>query len=176
MKSKKWAAEVVERLKAVYPEAVCALHWGNEGWKLLIMGRLSAQCTDARVNVVVQDLYEKFPTMEALAAADVDEIEKIAEVPGVDILFIGPADLSQSLGCPGDLKNPLIRNAISRAVKAAEANGKWCGTSGLDPEYTQNLLEQGVRFVTLGSDYGMIRNGVRNVLAQYNSIAEKLKK
>lgn len=71
--------------------------------------------------------------------------------------------------CSGD-------SILGVLAKAAAANGKWCGTSGLAPEYTQNLLAQGVRFITLGSDYGMIRNGVRNVLAQYNSIAEKLKK
>ena len=54
------AASAVERLKEIYPEAVCALEWGGEdGWKLLVMGRLSAQCTDARVNIVCKELFAK---------------------------------------------------------------------------------------------------------------------
>ena len=116
---------------------------------------------------------ETFIMVQIEDAEAVDEIEKIAEIPGVDILFIGPADLSHSLGCPGDLKNPRIKEAISRTVRAANANGKWCGTSGLDPEYAAGLLQEGVRFITLTSDYGMIRNGVKNILAQYGAVAEK---
>lgn len=69
-------AEIVERLKAVYPEALCALEWGNEPWKLLIMGRLSAQCTDARVNLVCRELFRDYPTPQAIANATVEELEK----------------------------------------------------------------------------------------------------
>ena len=69
-------AEIVERLKAVYPEALCALEWGNEPWKLLIMGRLSAQCTDARVNLVCRELFRDYPTPQAIAEATVEELEK----------------------------------------------------------------------------------------------------
>ena len=67
---------IVECLKGVYPDAVCALEWGGEPWKLLIMGRLSAQCTDARVNLVCRELFAAYPTPEAMAAADVTDIEK----------------------------------------------------------------------------------------------------
>ena len=52
--------EVIDRLRDEYPDADCTLDY-NEAWKLLISVRLAAQCTDARVNVVVQDLYEKYP-------------------------------------------------------------------------------------------------------------------
>ena len=83
MKSKKWAAEVVERLKAVYPEAVCALHWGDEGWKLLIMGRLSAQCTDARVNIVCEELFRRWPTVEAVADSELSELEAVVRPCGL---------------------------------------------------------------------------------------------
>ena len=70
------ALQIIERLKQEYPVSECSLTY-DEAWKLLVSVRLAAQCTDARVNVVVQDLYAKFPDVEALAAADVDEIEKI---------------------------------------------------------------------------------------------------
>lgn len=82
MDKKKQALEIIKRLKAEYPDADCTLDY-DDAWKLLVSVRLAAQCTDARVNVVVQDLYAKFPTMEALAAADVDEIEKIVRPCGL---------------------------------------------------------------------------------------------
>ena len=62
------ALEVIDRLKKEYPDADCTLDY-NEAWKLLVSVRLAAQCTDARVNVVVQDLYKKFPDVRALADA-----------------------------------------------------------------------------------------------------------
>ena len=69
-------AQIVEALKEIYPEALCALEWGGEPWKLLIMGRLSAQCTDARVNLVCRELFAAYPTPEAIAAASVEELEE----------------------------------------------------------------------------------------------------
>jgi endonuclease-3 len=98
--TKKQAAEIarmaaiVERLKAVYPEAVCALEWGGqhggeqdallrESWKLLVMGRLSAQCTDARVNIVCKELFERFPTVQAMAEGDLADIEAIVRPCGL---------------------------------------------------------------------------------------------
>ena len=82
MNKKKQALEIIERLKEEYPDAGCTLDY-DDAWKLLVSVRLAAQCTDARVNVVVQDLYAKFPTMEALAAADVSEIEELVRPCGL---------------------------------------------------------------------------------------------
>ena len=76
-------AQIVDRLKEIYPSAECALEYGGDPWKLLVMGRLSAQCTDARVNTVCRELFEKFPTAEAMAYADVCEIEKIIKPCGL---------------------------------------------------------------------------------------------
>ena len=74
----KWAP-VVEALKTVYPDARCALTWGSgeeDGWRLLVMGMLSAQCTDARVNMVSPALFAAFPTPRAMADADIGAIEE----------------------------------------------------------------------------------------------------
>ena len=79
---KKLALTIIERLKEEYPDAGCTLDY-NEAWKLLVSVRLAAQCTDARVNVVVEKLYEKFPDVKALAAAEVDEIEEIVRPCGL---------------------------------------------------------------------------------------------
>jgi endonuclease-3 len=68
------AARVVALLEQVYPDAACALEYGGDPWKLLGVGRLSAQCTDARVNLVCRDLFRKYPTVQAMADADLDEL------------------------------------------------------------------------------------------------------
>ncbi len=82
MTKKQLALEVIDRLKKEYPDAECSLDY-DEAWKLLVSVRLAAQCTDARVNVVVQDLYAKFPTIEALANAEVSDIEDIVRPCGL---------------------------------------------------------------------------------------------
>jgi endonuclease-3 len=79
---KKLALEIIERLKVEYPDSDCTLDY-NEAWKLLVSVRLAAQCTDARVNVVVQGLYAKYPTIEALADAEVLDIEEIVKPCGL---------------------------------------------------------------------------------------------
>lgn len=79
---KQRALDIINLLKKEYPDAGCTLDYDN-AWKLLVSVRLAAQCTDARVNVVVEGLYEKYPTVEALAAAPVDEIEKIVKSCGL---------------------------------------------------------------------------------------------
>ena len=76
-------AKIVDRMKEIYPEALCALEWNNEPWKLLIMGRLSAQCTDARVNIVCRELFKAYPTPKALAEASVEEIEQYVRPCGL---------------------------------------------------------------------------------------------
>ena len=82
MTKEELALEVIRRLKEEYPDAGCTLDY-NQAWKLLVSVRLAAQCTDARVNVVVVDLYEKFPDIESLANASVDEIEAIVRPCGL---------------------------------------------------------------------------------------------
>ncbi|MFG6367252.1 MAG: endonuclease III [Lachnospiraceae bacterium] len=81
-KKRALALEIIERLKKAYPDSDCTLNY-NEAWKLLVSVRLAAQCTDARVNVVVEGLYEKFPTIEALADAEVSAIERIVRPCGL---------------------------------------------------------------------------------------------
>ena len=74
---RKRLALVVDALKGVYPDAACSLEYEGDAWRLLVMGRLSAQCTDARVNIVCRELFKKYPTAEALAAADIHDVEGI---------------------------------------------------------------------------------------------------
>ncbi len=105
-------------LAELYPDHACALEYGGHPWRLVVMARLSAQCTDARVNIVCRDLFERYPTVEALAYADITDVENIVKPCGLyrmkaadivgecrDIVerFGGevPADMDALLSMPG---------------------------------------------------------------------------
>lgn len=82
MEKQERTLEIIKRLKEEYPDAGCTLDY-DQAWKLLVSVRLAAQCTDARVNVVVEGLYAKYPTLDALAEASEDEIEAIVRPCGL---------------------------------------------------------------------------------------------
>ncbi len=73
MRVKKSISAIIEQLKVMYPGAECSLDYKKD-YELLISVRLAAQCTDARVNLVTPALFARFPTLEAFAEADVDEV------------------------------------------------------------------------------------------------------
>lgn len=79
---KKLAAEVISLLKKQYPQVKCALNY-TKPHELLIATRLSAQCTDKRVNIVTPALFERFPTVEAFAQADISEVEQLVRTCGL---------------------------------------------------------------------------------------------
>ena len=83
MTKKQKARIVCERLAEIYPEAECALLFGGEPWRLLVMARLSAQCTDARVNAVSVPLFERYPTLDDMADADISELEELVRPCGL---------------------------------------------------------------------------------------------
>ena len=76
-------SRIAALLRERYPEAECALRYGGDPWRLLVMGRLSAQCTDARVNEVAVPLFAAYPTAAAMAAADPDELSAIVRPCGL---------------------------------------------------------------------------------------------
>ncbi|MBR7112700.1 MAG: endonuclease III [Clostridia bacterium] len=111
-------SEIVSALKRVYPEATCALEAGGDPFKLLVMGRLSAQCTDARVNIVCRELFRRYPDAVALAQADILDVENIVRPCGlyhtkaqniidasrmllVDYGGVLPSDMDELLKFPG---------------------------------------------------------------------------
>ncbi|QUO32088.1 endonuclease III [Faecalicatena sp. Marseille-Q4148] len=74
--------EVIRRLAEEYPDADCTLDY-DEAWKLLVSVRLAAQCTDERVNIIVEKLFAQYPSIEALADASPEEIEAIVKPCGL---------------------------------------------------------------------------------------------
>ena len=82
MRKKQLAEEVIQRLKKEYPDSVCTLDT-SQAWQLLVSVRLAAQCTDKRVNETVPELFEKYPSPQALASADIEDIERIVRPCGL---------------------------------------------------------------------------------------------
>lgn len=82
MTKKQRTLAIIESLKTEYPDTTCTLDTEN-AWQLLVSVRLAAQCTDARVNVIVKDLFVKYPGINELADADVDDIESIVRPCGL---------------------------------------------------------------------------------------------
>ena len=87
------ALAIVEALKAAYPDVRCTLTY-DEAWKLLVSVRLAAQCTDARVNIVTEELFARYPSVEALAATEPAEIEAIVRPCG-----LGPSKARDISAC-----------------------------------------------------------------------------
>lgn len=83
MTQKERASRAVALLKERYPDAVCALDYQGDPWKLLVMARLSAQCTDARVNLVCETLFRVIPDMESMAGAPLSQIEELIRSCGL---------------------------------------------------------------------------------------------
>ncbi len=148
-------ALIVERLKAVYPDAACALEYGGDPWRLLVMGRLSAQCTDARVNIVCRELFSAFPTAEAMANGDIAEIERIVKPCGLykmkaknikdasEMLvrdFAGrlPSEMDELLKFPGvgrKIANLIIGDVFSLPAVVCDTHCiRICGRLGMYPE------------------------------------------
>ncbi|MBQ7828670.1 MAG: endonuclease III [Clostridia bacterium] len=154
--NKKRAAEAVERLKKIYPDATCALEWGGaDAWKLLVMGRLSAQCTDARVNIVCRELFYEFPTLDALADAPLERIEEIVRPCGLyrvkaadiksscrmlidDFGGIVPDSMDELLRLPGvgrKIANLLLGDIYKMPAVVADTHCiRICGRLGFYPE------------------------------------------
>ena len=158
---------IVERLKLVYPEATCALEYEGDPWKLLVMGRLSAQCTDARVNIVCRELFREFPNAEAMATGELSKIEEIVKPCGLyrmkassikeasEILVnehggVLPADMDALLQFPGvgrKIANLLLGDVFGMEAVVCDTHCmRICGRFGMykedlrDPNKIEKIL------------------------------------
>lgn len=146
---------IVERLKEVYPSAECALKYEGSPWRLLVMGRLSAQCTDARVNTTCEELFRVFPTAMSMAYGDIEEIERIVKPCGLYRMkaanirdasrmlveeFGGelPSDMESLLRFPGvgrKIANLLIGDIFGLPAVVCDTHCiRICGRLGMYPE------------------------------------------
>jgi 2-keto-3-deoxy-L-rhamnonate aldolase RhmA len=91
-------------------------------------------------------------------------LDSIVNVEGIDLFYIGPIDLSQSLGIPGQLDHPLLIETIKTIIKKVKSAGKPVGMHGINDEFIRFWNEQGVRYFTFGMDSALLKQSVRNVL------------
>tara|TARA_B100000700_G_scaffold33357_1_gene32051 strand:+ start:17714 stop:18511 length:798 start_codon:yes stop_codon:yes gene_type:complete len=110
---------------------------------------------DREIGVILQ-----LETPEAIEA-----MPSIAEVVGVDGLFIGPGDLSASMGRIGDIRHPEVQDAIAEAVAACRARDLPCGIVGADPTLVGEYIAKGFSFVAIGSDMSMMMSRAQEYLA-----------
>jgi len=91
----------------------------------------------------------------------VENISQIAAVPGVDVLFIGPSDLSMALGIFGELQHPLFGETVDKIIQAAKNAGKQVGILLSDPADHKRYFEKGIRFFAYGTDAYFLNQGAR---------------
>lgn len=181
---KKRIGAVCNRLKEIYPRSVCALEWGHQdgnspldemlrdSWKLLIMARLSAQCTDERVNIVCRELFERYKTVEEVAECDIVELENIIRPCGLfrtkaasikescrllvrDYGGIVPEDMDELLKLPGvgrKIANLLRGDIFKKPAVVADTHCiRICGRLGMydeslkDPTKVERILVELIR-------------------------------
>lgn len=121
MRKKELAAEVIERLKAEYPEVKCALIY-EKPHELLIATRLSAQCMDKRVNLVTPALFGRFPTIEAFADAEVSEVEEYIKSCG--LFHTKARDIVEMCRQLRDIYGGVVPDSIEELVKLAGVGRK----------------------------------------------------
>jgi 4-hydroxy-2-oxoheptanedioate aldolase len=100
----------------------------------------------------------------------VEQVEEIAAVPGVDLLFVGPGDLSISYGVPFEFEHPLVQTAIDRVAEAARKAGIWWGIPTGSPEQAQSYIDRGARLVTAGNDHALLLRGFQNSFSAFKDV------
>ncbi len=135
---------------------------GQRGVALGIRGQGFGRVGHAEIGTLNDVALGVFQIENPAAVADADAI---AAQPGADVLFVGPADLSHSLGVPGRFDDPTYLKAIDAVVAACRAHGKAAGILLYTPDVIAPHLERGFRFVGLGSDGGFVMSGAKAMLA-----------
>jgi len=105
---------------------------------------------------------ETFIAIQIEHADAVNDIERIAAVPDVDVLFVGPADLGQSMGLPGDWNHPRLWEAIEQVAAAARRNGIHWAIVAITPAYAQRCVDLGCRCLNIGFDCWALHDGIRS--------------
>ena len=113
---------------------------------------------------------ETFVALQIEDRDAVDRVEEIAAVPGVDLLFVGPADLSISLGVPLQFDHPSLQAAFDRVAEATQKAGIWWGTVTGSPASAQQALDRGARMITCANDHFLLLDGLREAYRQFGEI------
>ncbi|NBR04982.1 MAG: aldolase [Planctomycetes bacterium] len=96
-----------------------------------------------------------------------EQADAIAKVPGIDVVMLGPGDLSVVAGIPYQFTHPIITDAYKRVASAARNAGKWWGTVSGTPEHTKMLMDLGAKFICHGADIIMVKQGMEAIQQRY---------
>ncbi|QDU95911.1 HpcH/HpaI aldolase family protein [Lignipirellula cremea] len=106
---------------------------------------------------------DSFVSIQIETLGSLNEVDAIAAIDGVDLLFVGPADMSQSLGCVGQYEHAKVWEAIDAVAAACHKHGKHWGTLPASAEFAQKSLDRGCRMLTLGNEMLAMRRGLQAV-------------
>jgi 4-hydroxy-2-oxoheptanedioate aldolase len=113
---------------------------------------------------------EHFVAVQIETVGALDDADAIAALEGVDLLFVGPADLSQSMGIIGQMAHDKIWEAIDHVADVCRQHGKHWGTVPADPKYAERCAEKGCRMLTMGNDVVAMRRGIEAERAAYQKL------
>ncbi len=112
---------------------------------------------------------ETFVGIQIETSGALASVAEIAQVPDVDLLFVGPADISQVMGVPGDFENPKCLDAIEKIAQACAQAGKPWGIVPRGPEYAARMLGWGCKMFVFGFDIHVVHAGIRATKSRYDS-------
>jgi 4-hydroxy-2-oxoheptanedioate aldolase len=146
-------------------EAISFMRFPPDGVRGLALSTRGAGLTE-RGHTQVRDINEHLVgIIQIESPSAVEHADEIAAIDGVDVLFVGPADLSHSLGIPGQFDHPRYLAAVERTIAAAETHGKATGILLRDSTTLARHVELGFRFIGIGADLAFIADGARAVVA-----------
>lgn len=130
-------------------------------------------CNVPFVEYLQQANRERFVAIQIEDPEPLDELDAIASVEGIDMIFFGPGDFSHAIGMPGETDHPRVREVRRRVAEAALAHGKFAGTMG-DPDNIDELLDMGYRFINMGADVIGLNEYCRGLVAEFEKRRTKL--
>ena len=116
---------------------------------------------------------ETFLVLQVEDREAVDCIDEIMAIEGVDVIFIGPADLTISYGVPMQREHPTVQRAMDKVANAVAKAGKWWGTVTNTPELAQKEIDRGARMITVANDHFLLVNGLRDAYQRFENVKIK---
>jgi 4-hydroxy-2-oxoheptanedioate aldolase len=125
-------------------------------------------CNVPFVEYIQQANEQRFVAIQIEDPEPLDELDKIADLDGIDMIFFGPGDFSHGIGRPGEMDHPRVQEVRKRVAEVALAHGKFAGTVG-NPDNIQELLDMGYRFINMGADVIGLNGYCRELVAEFES-------
>ncbi|HET7027379.1 MAG TPA: aldolase/citrate lyase family protein [Candidatus Limnocylindrales bacterium] len=145
--------------------AVSWLRWPPDGARGLALLTRGARLADVGHDRIGELNVHPLAIVQIETAPALEHVEEIAAIDGVDVLFVGPTDLSHALGIPGQFEHQTFRDALQHVLAACRRTGSSAGILARRPDDAARFVEQGFRFVGVGSDGSFVLDGARAALA-----------